>query len=160
MIAPEISFDLPDGLKLAIANAVTSFAKLEMAIEELIWELIGLSFAHGRLLTRMDTRPKFELVKKLVLDLVPEKDRKTIAPNIWQAMTILREDRNEIVHGTWVIFNGKPAIVSHRYSAPPDEIGTRSFSIDELKRFVRKAEMLEKLFANHIVSLRASRAKL
>jgi hypothetical protein len=159
MPVPDISFDLPNDLKLAIANAVVSFAKLEMAVEELIWELVGLSFAHGRMLTRMDTRPKFELVKKLLLELVPPERRKTLAPNIWKAIEDLREDRNDIVHGTWVIFNGQPALVSHRYSAPPDEVGTKLFPIERLQLCVREAEMLEELFVKHLSALRSLSSK-
>jgi hypothetical protein len=162
--APKISFDLPDDLKLAIADAVTSFAKLEMATEKLIWTLVGVSWSHGRMLTRMDTQPKFALLKKLVLELVPARDRKTIAPNIWRALDELREDRNDIVHAVWAIMDDShgshPIVVSHRYSAPPDEIGSKPYSIDLLKGFVRRTEMPQQRFARHLVQLlRSSPAK-
>ena len=150
----KISFDLPDDLKLAIADAVTSFAKLEMAIEELIWAFVGVSISHGRMLTRMDTRPKFELLKKLVLEFVPVEQRKTIAPHLWKGLDQLREDRNDIVHGAWAILDGSKVVtVSHRYSAEPDEVGTKPYSIELLKLFVRRAATMEEHFVKELQQL-------
>jgi hypothetical protein len=58
-----LSKEIPNDVKIAIANAIMAFAEMEVSAETVIWDLTGLSIDDGKLLTRMDSKDKLELAK-------------------------------------------------------------------------------------------------
>ena len=48
-----------------MADAIMAFSDMEMSAEQFIWDLLGLSPDDGRLVTRIETKDKIELAKKL-----------------------------------------------------------------------------------------------
>jgi hypothetical protein len=54
--------DLPDasrisgGIHLGLADAIMSFSDMEIAAEQFIWDVLGLSPDDGKLLTQIDAK--------------------------------------------------------------------------------------------------------
>jgi hypothetical protein len=52
--AAEVSLGVPDNVKVAIASAILAFSEIEQALDGLIWDLTGLRYEDGRLLTEIE----------------------------------------------------------------------------------------------------------
>ena len=72
----KVSHNIPDEVKIAIADALIAFNRMDAASEALIWALTGLSFQDGKLLIGMDTRPKLAILKKLIEQKFNNEKRK------------------------------------------------------------------------------------
>jgi hypothetical protein len=56
------SDNIPDTIKIAIANSIIAYSAMENSTERLIWDVAGLSYDDGELLTRSRLN-KFETLK-------------------------------------------------------------------------------------------------
>jgi len=88
------SFVLPDKLKLAIADAVVLYSRIESCIVEIIWELEEADIERKREIAKAWGDQNFRLVKRAV-KLIP--GAKTDA--IWPALKAIGKERNLIGHG-------------------------------------------------------------
>lgn len=136
-----VTYIIPENVKAAIADVVIQFARMEAAAEDLIWQICGLSFENGSLLTTMDARPKFELAKTLTarerITLTPP-----LPPTFWETTQDLRTHRNSVAHGLWSMVDGAiPVSASFR---DKDQQGKRimgnAFPIDRLEAIARQCE--------------------
>jgi hypothetical protein len=137
--AQRISKGVADDIKVAMADAIMAFADMEMSAEQFIWDLLGLSPDDGKLVTRIDTKDKFELAKKFSeryrLPLHP--DEKTTA-HAWTAIRNAIEARNKMAHGVWMTIDLKtPIVVSYRIPIERGRINSEHFPLDRIEAVTR-----------------------
>ena len=154
-----VSFGVPNSVKIAIADALLAFAEMEAAVEVLIWELTGMSYDDGRLLTRMDAKMKFDLAEKLAKSHgvhTPPPPGKT---TVWSAMTSLLQPRNTLVHGVWIMMDLiTPAVISYRFPAAPEQIEAEVFDTERLEAVKRRSDLVRFNVDQMILKARALRA--
>jgi hypothetical protein len=104
------SFDLPPQLKLAIADAVTLYSKIDSCVLETIWVLEQAPLARKKQLSRQFSADNMKAIETAVRSIPgAESDA------IWPTVKALRDERNLIAHGVWMIAsNGRPVVVWHR----------------------------------------------
>ncbi len=138
-----VSFDIPAPVKLAIADAIIAFARLETTVEQLIWSLVGIPDHHGPKLTRMDTRAKFQLLEGLMIsEIFIEKKRNP--KDLWTMLRELTDERNMVIHGIWAMVDKTdPYIYSHKLKAPKGIIRSRHFPIELLQHMEKSCRVIE-----------------
>ena len=125
-----------------------AFAEMELSAETLIWDLTGISWDDGKLLTRMDARPKFELARTLCAryGVAPSKNDVEIN-GFWKQITRLRDERNKIVHAAWMMFQDKlPLAASYRLPAKLGRATGEGFPIPRLQNIARECREIKGIF--------------
>src|SRR4051812_41276936 len=89
-----VSFVLPDKLKLAIADSITLYSKIESCIVELVWVLENPDLERKRAIAKSWGDQNFRIVKKAV-KMIPGAE----SESIWPALKDLTQERNLIGHG-------------------------------------------------------------
>jgi hypothetical protein len=143
-----ISHAIPQRVKTAIGNAIVAFAAMEAAAEALIWDFIGLSPDDGRLLTRMNARPKLELAKALSEKhkVLPHPHPQT-TKDFWKVVRGLTDARNSIAHGIWIMLDKKlPVAASYRLTADPGRVTGEAFPLDRLAEIASMCGKSKKVF--------------
>ena len=137
-----VSRGLPEDVKVAIADVVIAFSFMDSAAEQLIWQLCGLSFDDGRLLTTMEARPKFNVLKQLVVRHKLTLANPALPDSFWESMDKLREYRNQVAHGQWAMVDEKiPVTASFRIiDKQTGAIIADAFSIERLEAIARQCE--------------------
>ncbi len=138
------SFDLPDKLKLAIADAVVLYSRIESCIVEIVWELEQADLDRKKEIAKAWGDQNFRLVKRAV-KLIP--GAKTDA--IWPALKAIGKERNIIGHGVWMWTNEeRPLVVWHsKFLEEADWVGAEFFDFARFDYFMRRAELLMNTFA-------------
>jgi hypothetical protein len=131
----DITKGVPDQVKIAMASAVMTFSDMEMSAEQFIWDVLGLSVDDGKLVTRIDTKEKIELAKKL-----SERYRLPLHPNeqttadAWSTIRSVIEARNKMAHGVWVMIdNTTPIVVSYRIPIELGGVNSEHFPLDRIE---------------------------
>jgi hypothetical protein len=84
-----------------IGRVAVSWSRLEGAMEDLIWHLLGLKIGLGRIVTsRMDATGKIRMLREVGELTLTEYQWHKLSPII-DRIDVLREERNTIIHGTW-----------------------------------------------------------
>jgi hypothetical protein len=109
-----VSFVLPDKLKLAIADCITLYSKIESCIVELVWVLEDPDQERKRAIAKSWGDQNFRIVRKVVRSIPgAESDA------IWPALKDLTQERNLIGHGVWMMSDdNRPMVVWHARSPP------------------------------------------
>jgi hypothetical protein len=139
------SFDLPDKLKLAIADCITLYSKMESCVVELIWELEQADLPRKQEVARTWGDKNFRVVKKAVNSLPGvETDA------IWPALKMLTKERNLIGHGVWMMADdGRPLVVWHaKFLESNDWVGAEYFDWPRFDRFLISGRVLVQTFAD------------
>ena len=106
------SFDPPDKLKLAIANAIVIFSRIDHAIIECIWILEQADLKRKKQIAKERAHENIKFIRSVV-----EEHMKLEIPETWDALAELRQERNLIAHGVWMMrFGGDTA---GELAAPP-----------------------------------------
>lgn len=99
------SFELPDRLKLAIADAITVFSRVDHAVIECIWVLEQADLKRKKQIAKERAHENIKFVRSVV-----EEHMKLDIPETWDAVDELRQERNLIAHGVWMMrFGGDSA---------------------------------------------------
>ena len=149
------SFDLTDRLKIAIADAIAIFSRIDHTVIEWIWVLeqadlnrkkqIAKEHAHGNV--------------KVVRSVVEEHMKLDIGPT-WDALDEIRRERNLIAHGVWTMRfggdsqgekatppEGLPMVVWHSKMLESDDFVTaESFGFWRFGEFMDRARVLLNTF--------------
>ena len=134
-----VSHEIPDNVKIAIADVVIHFAKMEAALEGLIWTILHLSVDDGRLITRMDARPKIALAKTLAERRGLGISNPKLPDTYWETIDKLRGYRNDVVHSAWLMVDGEiPLAVSYAMKSDEGHIVGDAFSIERLEAIARQ----------------------
>ena len=105
------SFELPDNLKLKIADAITLFSRIDSNIVEARWAAEGADYERKKAIARKPAVDNIEALKGMVAAMGLEV---ASTPRIWEAFDQLKWDRNLIAHGVWMIDDeGVPWVVWH-----------------------------------------------
>jgi hypothetical protein len=138
------SFELPDKLKLAIADAIVLYSRIESCIVEIIWELEEADLERKKEIAKAWGDQNFHLIKRAV-KLIP--GAKTDA--IWPALKGIGKERNLIGHGVWMWTNEeRPLVVWHsKFLEDADWVGAEFFDFPRFDYFMRRAELLMNTFA-------------
>jgi hypothetical protein len=130
----QLSPELPQSVKLSIADAVVLFGRMEQEAIEIAWLLTDAELKERLKLARTPATETFiaiiESVEKaqenLKLDALKESFRE------------LAGDRNLIVHGAWTMVNGKPWVVWHKFAEDTDSVIGEYFETWRFERFMTK----------------------
>jgi hypothetical protein len=161
VVTSRLSRDIPPEIKIAIAEVVMSFAAMEGYGESLIWMLLGINYDDGILLTRMDARPKFELLREFYQRYVNDDHESKELKDFWRQIEIITQLRNKIVHGMWAMIDGKiPACASFRIKgAPSEQIASEAFPLDRLKGISEQCQKITASFQGTLDSIAKQRGE-
>jgi len=123
-----ISYEIPVTAKIAIADALINFARMEAAAEALVWELTGPAYPDGKALTPSDTTQKFAAAELLVEHHLGEIASRLLPDDFWLAARELCVSRDQIAHGFWFMVDETVPVAA--YTGPV--LGER-FTIEHLK---------------------------
>jgi len=151
------SFDLPDRLKIAISDAVTIFYRIDSMIIEGIWILEQADAKRRRQIAKEKAYENIKFVRGVV-----EEHMKLDIADTWDVLDELRQDRNLIAHGVWMMrFGGDtpsetataptgiPMVLWHSKMVESEDFVTaESFDYWRFDRFMQRAEVLLKTFTD------------
>lgn len=121
-----------------IGRVVVEFSRLDHVLSQMIWHLLKLQMADGRLITtRMDVPAKIALLEILVpryFDTV--KQRAVLAA--LNFAELIRDDRNFIVHGLWgtLLPDDIPMVASIRPKTDPGTVISEAFPQKRLREII------------------------
>jgi hypothetical protein len=140
------TLELPDRLKLAIADAVILYARLESLCIECIWEIENADFERKREIAKNWGEQNFKLVKKAVGALPGGNDAST---RIWPTLRWLGKERNIIAHSVWLWSDShhRPMAVWHsKYLETNEWVGAEFYDWERFERFDKRVKALVNLF--------------
>ncbi|MGA2492669.1 MAG: hypothetical protein ABSF67_06915 [Roseiarcus sp.] len=135
-------FTLPDKLKLAIADSLVAFARLETLSLETVWIFEDATLAEKKALARDWVTANFRKIKRVVKKLPGAETDK-----IWPTLEKLAQERNLIAHGFWAVdSSGRPVVMSHKFLESDDYVTAEFFDYTRFDYFITRAEHLVKTF--------------
>jgi len=139
---------------------VIAWAKLESAMQDTLWNLLGLKIEDGRILTaRMDALYLIDALRKLAPRQIDDQQRLGEFLDTLTKMDDRREDRNFIVHGSWGMFGNpqhpqlglEPIAMSLRQKVPdPTELLSETFPADRMYSIIRDIVLATKFFTKFL----------
>jgi hypothetical protein len=153
-----LSSDIPDEIKIAFAEAIMMYAAMEHIAERLIWDITGLTYDDGRLLTRLDAQPKFDLLRSLIEQHghVVHYNRRT-ATEMWGAIKTLIPVRNLAIHGVWAMLDGKtPIAISPRLPTTPGQVVGEPLRLERLRAMAGQCHRVKEILSALLDRVRAS----
>jgi hypothetical protein len=133
----DIYFTLPDQLKIAIADALVLFSKIEACSTEIVWLIKGADLATKK---RIVKKPASELTREIRTAMEAVTPIQFSA--VWKAFETLANERNLIAHGVWMIAGGVPHAFSHKLIEDEDAVVGEPFDDARFALFMTKAEHL------------------
>jgi hypothetical protein len=128
----------PSTLRL-IGSVVVSWARLENAINDLIWTINGKALPDGRMETQdLDITKLLSALQRAVSTNMPghslQLERKAIT-DVINKINEFKSDRNAVVHGTWgELGNAIPVVGSLRFETTRNDVVMfESFDHDRLR---------------------------
>ena len=135
-------FNLPDKLKIAIADAIVVFARLETITLETVWIFEDSTLEEKKDLTRDWVTKNFRKIKRVVR-LIPEAK----TDKIWPTLEHLAAERNLIAHGFWSVDNaGRPTVLSHKFLESEDYVTGEIFDYARFEYFQKRADHMLNTF--------------
>jgi|GEM_PF-1594737 hypothetical protein len=145
------NFDLPEKLKLGIADAVVTFARMETTLLEIVWILEESTLEEKRELTMDVVSKNFDKLKRVVTRLPGAETNR-----IWPALKNLAKDRNLIVHDFWAVddaHDDRPVVLSHHFLESEDYVTGEYFDYRRFEFFQKRADHLLNMFRQFRVML-------
>ena len=136
-----LSSELPEWVKLSIANAVVVFGRIEQEAIEISWLLTDATLKSRLKLARTPASENF-------LAIIESAERSQDGLNLdalKDSFVTLANERNLIVHGAWTMTDDTPWVVWHRFVEDIDSIIGEHFEAWRFERFMKKA--------NHILGM-------
>jgi hypothetical protein len=145
------SFALPDKLRLAIADAIIVFARMETTLLEIVWILEESNLEEKQVLVRDVVSKNFKKLKKVVTGLPGAETGR-----IWPTLEKLANERNLIAHGFWAVddkHDDRPVVMSHKFLESEDYVTGEHFDYARFDSFMKRAEHLLNTFRQFRVML-------
>jgi hypothetical protein len=138
------TFDLPDRPKIAIADAIVLYSRIESCCVEIIWELEQADHERKKQVAKAWGEQNFKLLKKAVAQIPGAK-----TDAIWPGLKALGRERNLIGHGVWMwTTEERPMVVWHsKFLEEGDWVGAEFFDWARFDYFMRRATLLMDTFA-------------
>lgn len=145
------SFDLPDRLKIAIAEAVTIFSHIDCMLIESVWVLEQADLNRKKQIAKEHAAENIRFIRGVV-----EEHMKLDIEPTWNALAELRQERNLIAHGTWSVRfggdtpgetsaapEGLPMVLWHSKMLESDDFVTaKSFDYWRFEKFMKRGRLL------------------
>ena len=132
-----------------------AFSDMEGAAEQFIWAYIGVDPRHGKVLTGMDARKKFEILQKLASEHIEKNVWKTVTSDIWKQLEELNTLRNLLAHGMLHMLDKyQVAAISYRKGAIADTVQAALIIPEHIKYNIEIARHIEHLFLNQSAAYR------
>jgi hypothetical protein len=149
------SFDLPDRLKIAIADAVIVFSHIDCMVIESVWVLEEANLRRKKQIAKEHAAENINFIRGIV-----EEHMQLDIGSTWDALTELRRERNLIAHGTWSVRfggdtpgetapdpEGLPMVLWHSKMLESDDFVTaESFDYWRFDKFMKRARVLLNTF--------------
>jgi hypothetical protein len=132
----QLSLDLPEWLRLAIADAVVLFGRMEQEIIEISWILTNADLTQKLKLTKGSTTEKFIAA----LESVERAEAGLKLDSLKEGFKGLAEERNLMVHGAWNMADAKPWVVWHKFLEGDESIIGEYFEQWRFERFMVKGQ--------------------
>ena len=133
-----LSPDVPDWTKLAIADAVILFGRIEQKGIEIAWVLLDADLKKKIKLTRNPATDNF----LLALNLVKEAAGGANLDALESGFKMLADERNLMVHGSWNMADEKPWVVWHKFLEDEESIIGEWFERWRFERFMIKGQAI------------------
>jgi hypothetical protein len=131
-----LSAELPDWVKLSIADAVVIFGRMEQEIVEISW-----------VLKDSDLKQKLKLVGNpatanflAALEILEKANGALKLDLMKNTFKDLAQERNMMVHGSWVMTDEKPWVVWHKFLEDDESIIGEHFEKWRFDGFMLKSE--------------------
>ncbi|MBU6419435.1 MAG: hypothetical protein KGQ79_06870 [Proteobacteria bacterium] len=131
-----LSTELPEWVRLAIADAVVLFGRLEQEVIEISWLLTDATLHEKLKLARNPATNSFIDV----LESIERSQPGLKLDALKDGFTILAQDRNLMVHGAWAMTDAKPWVVWHKFLEDDESIIGEHFETWRFERFMKKGE--------------------
>jgi hypothetical protein len=133
-----LSAELPDWVKLNIADCIVVFGRLEQTVIEIAWEVAGTTEIKERLKrARQPANNNFEEMLAVI-----EEAAGTKFDALRTAFDGLSKDRNLIAHGSWLMAGDKPYVVWHKFLTDTESVMGEFFEDHRFNHFKQRAEKL------------------
>lgn len=133
----DITFILSDKLKLEIASAVILFSKMESCATEVVWHIKGADLALKKKIARMPASGLASEIRKAMASVTPIGFEA-----VWSAFEELANERNLIAHGVWMVADGRPFVVWHKFIEDEAGVIGEWFDEERFQRFMAKGDRL------------------
>jgi len=128
-----LSRDLPDWVRLAIADAVVVFGRLEQEAVEIAWLLKGADLKQKLKLARNPAQENLTFLVAFIERAAPGLKLDAMKDAIAGAAY----ERNLIAHGSWSMANRKPWVVWHKFLEDDDSVIGEFFERPRFERFMK-----------------------
>ena len=133
-----------------IGRFVVEWAKLELSMDDLIWNFLDLPFEHGRIMTKnLDATSKITRLRDLNETIIDKSSTEYIVycylKEVLDIIDIIRESRNLIVHGTWGLSHPHriPIALSLRTKDTPSTVVSETFPAERMRILIHEAVSLK-----------------
>jgi hypothetical protein len=168
-VVPSLSESAPSHLtdvylihQKLIGRLVLSWSLLEGSMQTLIWTFLNLSMSDGRIITsRLDAASMIPILRALgTRFLVPDRLQEFLDDLV--TVDGYRNDRNFIVHGTWLVLqpDDLPAAMSLRPEAEAGGVVTETFPPQRMREIIHAIRHCNRKFLNLESEIKTSRDKL
>jgi hypothetical protein len=130
-----LSAELPDWVKLSIADAIVTFGRIEQEMIEISWILNDADLKQKLKLAKIRATENFVAV----LESVGRAEAGLKLDALKERFKTLATERNLIVHGAWTMTDEKPWVVWHKFLEDDDSIIGEHFEKWRFDRFVLNA---------------------
>ena len=117
-----LSNELPDWVRLSIADAVVLFGRLEQEIIEISWILKDAKLKERLKLAKEPAVNNFIAVIEAVERASVEHQTPVNLQETKDGFKELAYQRNLMVHGSWRMADGKPVVVWHKFLEDEDTV--------------------------------------
>jgi hypothetical protein len=130
-----VSQQLPDNVKIGIADAIVAFSYLEHAAERLTSQLHSSSIDDGFTLPAPDARLDFHLLKQMVASHGLMLAHPPLPENFWETLDDLRRYRDQVARDQWAMVDGEIPVTASFWFVDQevDAIIAHAFSIERLE---------------------------
>jgi hypothetical protein len=136
-----LSSELPEWVKLCIADAVVVFGRMEQEVIELSWVLTDAELKERLKLARIPATENFIAI----IESVERSQASLKLDALKNTFRTLADERNLIVHGSWTMTDDKPWVVWHKFAEDTESIIGEHFEAPRFERFMTKG--------NHILDM-------
>jgi hypothetical protein len=132
------SWKMPEWVKLAIAESLILFGRLEQEIIEIAWLLKDANAKEKVKVARTPATENFDGILAVVEEHTADK-----LNALRSAFEELARNRNLIAHGCWLMIDGaKPWVVWHKFIEDDENVVGEYFEKARFEKFKKQAEVI------------------
>jgi hypothetical protein len=135
----KLTHEIPDWVKVAIADAILLFGRLEQEVIEIAWLIKGAEQKLERI--RIARNPATDNFSDIVAIVEEAAGQKLTA--LRSTFDDLSKDRNLIVHGAWwIVDDHRPWVVWHKFIEDNESVMGEYYEQGRFADFMMKAKTL------------------